>query len=169
MIYAGKSNLKHVATELGGKSPQIVMADVDDLDYAVECAMHGIFGNTGQVCNAASRMLVHESVHDEFLSRLTALTPGNYLPGDPLKTDTTMGPLVSRRQQQAVFEYVASGKEEGAKLEFGGGAPEELPDGFFIHPVLPHIYNFITSIFFLFLVRNSDFKDFDNTISNSLI
>jgi gamma-glutamyl-gamma-aminobutyraldehyde dehydrogenase len=136
MIYAGKSNLKHVTTELGGKSPQIVLADVEDLDYAVECAVHGIYGNTGQVCNAASRMLVHDSVHDQFVARLTELTPKNYVPADPLDPDTTMGPLVSERQQQTVFEYLASGQEEGAKLVFGGDAPEALDGGFFIEPSL---------------------------------
>lgn len=136
MIYAGKSNLKHVSTELGGKSPQIVLADVDDLDYAVECAMHGIYGNAGQVCNAASRMLVHDSVHDQFVARLTELTPKNYEAGDPLDPDTTMGPLVSQRQQLTVFEYLASGQEEGAKLVFGGHAPEALKGGFFIEPSL---------------------------------
>ena len=136
MIYSGKSNLKHVATELGGKSPQIVLADVDDLDYAVECAVHGIYGNTGQVCNAASRMLVHDSVHDHFVAMLTELTPKNYVPGDPLNPDTTMGPLVSQRQQQTVFDYLASGQEEGAKLVFGGHVPESLNGGFFIEPSL---------------------------------
>ncbi len=136
MIYAGKSNLKHVATELGGKSPQIVLADVDNLDYAVDCAMHGIFGNTGQVCNAASRMLVHESVHDEFVDKLARLTRRNYVPGDPLDTNTTMGPLVSEQQQKTVLGYLKAGLEEGAKLEFGGGVPGKIESGFFVEPSL---------------------------------
>lgn len=136
MIYAGKSNLKHVATELGGKSPQIVLADVGDIDYAVECAIHGIFGNTGQVCNAASRMLIHESIHDEFVEKLSATTLNNYVPGDPLDTRTTMGPLVSEQQQQTVLGYLKSGREAGAKLEFGGAVPADVSSGFYVEPSL---------------------------------
>ena len=134
MIYAGKSNLKHVATELGGKSPQIVMADVDDLDYAVDCAVHGIFGNTGQVCNAASRMLVHDSIHDEFVDRLSKLAKDCYVPGDPLDPETTLGPLVSRRQQETVLGYLDTGRKEGAKLVLGGGVPAAFDTGCYIEP-----------------------------------
>lgn len=136
MIYAGKSNLKQVATELGGKSPQIVLADVEDLDFAVDCAMHGIYGNTGQVCNAASRMLVHDSVHDEFVEKLMALTTENYIAGDPLDSATTLGPLVSERQQQTVLNYIKAGKDEGASLKFGGAAPADLDSGYFMDPTL---------------------------------
>jgi gamma-glutamyl-gamma-aminobutyraldehyde dehydrogenase len=136
MIYSGKSNLKHVATELGGKSPQIILADVEDLDFAVECAMHGIFGNSGQVCNAASRMFVHESRRDEFIARLADATHSHYVPGDPLNLDTTMGPLVSDKQRDTVFRYIRSGSEEGAQLVFGGAVPESLTNGYFIEPTL---------------------------------
>lgn len=136
MVYSGKSNLKAVATELGGKSPQIVLADVDDLDYAVQCAMHGIFGNTGQVCNAASRMFVHESRRDEFIEKLAGMTSATYVPGDPLDPETTMGPLVSRSQRDTVFGYIESGREEGARLVFGGRAPETCVEGYFIEPTL---------------------------------
>lgn len=135
MIYSGKSNLKHVATELGGKSPQIILADVEDLDFAVDCAMHGIFGNTGQVCNASSRMLVHASVHDEFVERLARVTPENYVPGDPLDPETTMGPLVSEQQRKTVLGYLESGQEEGAELMFGGDAAAAR-DGFYVEPSL---------------------------------
>lgn len=136
LISAGESNLKHVATELGGKSPQIVLADTESLEFAVECAMHGIFGNTGQVCNAASRMLVHESVRDEFIARLADVTPAHYVPGDPLDPSTTMGPLVSARQRDTVVRYLESGRAEGAQLVFGGGVPDSLPEGWFIEPSL---------------------------------
>lgn len=134
--YAGKSNLKHVATELGGKSPQIILGDVEDLDFAVDCAMHGIFGNTGQVCNAASRMLVHESIHDEFIARLSSVTAANYVPGDPLELSTTMGPLVSKLQQGTVFGYIEEGRNEGAELVFGGGAPASMQAGYYVEPSL---------------------------------
>ena len=135
MIYAGKSNLKQVATELGGKSPQIILADVADLDFATECAMHGIFGNTGQVCNAASRMLVHRSVHDEFVEKLSQITPANYAPGDPLDPETTMGPLVSAQQKKSVLAYIESGQKAGAQLKFGGGSMADS-SGFFVQPTM---------------------------------
>ncbi|ANO51012.1 aldehyde dehydrogenase family protein [Woeseia oceani] len=136
MVYSGESNLKHVATELGGKSPQIILADVGDVDFAVDCAIHGIFGNTGQVCNAASRMLVHASVHDEFVEKLTALTPSYYLPGDPLDPGTTLGPLVSQRQQETVLGYLETGRQEGATLVFGGNRPAAFDTGYYVEPSL---------------------------------
>lgn len=134
LSYAGKSNLKHVATELGGKSPQIILSDVADLDFAVDCAVHGIFGNTGQVCNAASRMLVHASIHDEFVDKLIKLTPDCYVPGDPLNTDTTMGPLVSEQQQRTVLSYIDAGRNAGARLVCGGAKPAAMDSGFFVEP-----------------------------------
>ncbi len=69
LTYAGQSNMKRVTTECGGKSPQIIMADVENLDTAVEYAVDGIFSNQGEVCNAGSRLLVHASIHDEFVEK----------------------------------------------------------------------------------------------------
>jgi gamma-glutamyl-gamma-aminobutyraldehyde dehydrogenase len=71
LTYAGQSNMKRVALECGGKSPQIFMADLEDLDTAVDYAIAGIFDNAGQVCNAGSRLLVHTDIHDAFIEKFT--------------------------------------------------------------------------------------------------
>jgi acyl-CoA reductase-like NAD-dependent aldehyde dehydrogenase len=135
MRYAGESNLKHVTTECGGKSPQIILADCD-LDRAVENAVHGIYSNQGEVCAAGSRIMVERSIHDEFLQRFIDRTAALYQPGDPLDPATSMGPMVDDRQHRTVCSYIAKGREEGAHLAMGGGAPEGLEDGLYISPTL---------------------------------
>jgi acyl-CoA reductase-like NAD-dependent aldehyde dehydrogenase len=125
-------NLKRVSLELGGKSPNIVFADVD-IDQAARGAHFGIFFNQGEVCCAGSRLFVEDSLHDTFLDRLIALTRSIKL-GDPLQPDTTMGPLVSTEQQAKVLRYIDIGKQEGAKLVLGGKRP--AGDGFFVEPTI---------------------------------
>jgi acyl-CoA reductase-like NAD-dependent aldehyde dehydrogenase len=136
LVYAGESNMKRVALETGGKSPQIFMPDLADFDRAVECAVRGIFDNAGQVCNAGSRLLVHSSIHDEFVSAFVRKASELYAPGDPLNPATTLGPLVSRAQQGKVLHWVERGIAEGAVLEFGGMADPSRPDGAFVLPTL---------------------------------
>jgi len=136
MVYSGQSNMKRVTTECGGKTPQIVLADVEDLDTAVAYAVNGIYGNQGEVCNAGSRLLVAETIHDEFVSRFTAKAAASFQPGDPLDPETTMGPLVSAEQQQRVLGYVEAGKKDGATLAFGGGVPKGLEAGSYVEPTL---------------------------------
>ncbi|MGH7459153.1 MAG: aldehyde dehydrogenase family protein [Longimicrobiaceae bacterium] len=127
--------LKRLSLELGGKSPNIVLADAD-LDAAVRGAGSAIFYNTGQTCTAGSRLLVQETIREEFLEQLCARA-GKMLPGDPLDPKTRMGPLVSREQLERVEGYVARGKEEGAELLFGGGRPEVNGGrGFFFNPTI---------------------------------
>ena len=136
MVYAGQSNKKRVTTECGGKTPQIIMADVENLDTAVQYAVGGIFSNQGEVCNAGSRLLVHASIHDEFVEKFKELSKTAYIPGDPLDPKTTMGPLVTRDQQERVLGYIEAGKQEGAKIAFGGGVPEGLEAGCYVSPTL---------------------------------
>jgi gamma-glutamyl-gamma-aminobutyraldehyde dehydrogenase len=112
--YAGQSNMKRVALETGGKSPQIFMPDLYDLDAAVDRAVGGIFDNAGQVCNAGSRLLVHRSIHDKFVARFVERTAALYLPGDPLDPATTLGPLVSQAQRANVQARIARALEQGA-------------------------------------------------------
>jgi gamma-glutamyl-gamma-aminobutyraldehyde dehydrogenase len=128
--------MKRVTTECGGKTPQIIMADVENLDTAVQYAVGGIFGNQGEVCNAGSRLLVHASIHDEFVEKFKELSKTAYTPGDPLDPKTTMGPLVTRDQQERVLGYIEVGKQEGAKIEFGGGVPEGFEAGCYVSPTL---------------------------------
>jgi len=112
--YAGQSNMKRVALETGGKSPQIFMPDLYDFDAAVDRAVGGIFDNAGQVCNAGSRLLVHRSIHDRFVARFIERAAALYQPGDPLDPATTLGPLVSQTQRANVQARIARALEQGA-------------------------------------------------------
>ncbi|MDR2637350.1 MAG: aldehyde dehydrogenase [Zoogloeaceae bacterium] len=134
MIYAGQSNMKKVTTECGGKSPQIVLPDAD-LDTAVTYCVNNIYTNQGEVCSASSRLLVHESLYDAFIEKFSA-SAKRFVPGDPLDPATTMGPLVTREQQQRVLSYIEKGKAEGGELVFGGGVPAGLEKGCYVQPTL---------------------------------
>ncbi|XQW86676.1 aldehyde dehydrogenase [Thalassotalea piscium] len=136
MVYAGQSNLKKVSLECGGKSPQIILADVPNLDDAVDAAIAGIYANSGQVCSAGSRLLVERSIHDEFVKRFTEKAKTAFVPGDPLDPKTTMGPLVSQNHFNTVMGYVEKGKSEGASLVFGGNKPQGFDKGAYIEPTL---------------------------------
>jgi acyl-CoA reductase-like NAD-dependent aldehyde dehydrogenase len=134
--YAGQSNMKQVALECGGKSPQVFMADVEDMDRAVTAAYRGIYANMGEVCNAGSRLLVDRAIHDEFVERFIAQGQNAYRPGDPLDPATTMGPLVTRDAQRRVLDLIESGRREGARLRFGGDVPAGLDAGAYVCPTL---------------------------------
>ncbi len=108
MQYSGQSNIKRIGLELGGKSPQVVLADCDDLDAAATGIAAGIFANTGQVCNAGSRLIVDEKVRDELLSKIAEKAKA-YLPGDPLDPATKMGSMVSEEQMDRVLGYIDAG------------------------------------------------------------
>lgn len=136
MVYAGQSNMKRVTTECGGKSPQIVLADCDDLEKAATFGVAGIYGNQGEVCSAGSRILVERKVYDDYVALFTEAAKGMHVPGNPLDPDTTMGPLVTPEQQARVLGYIETGKAEGAKLAFGGGVPAGFNAGCFVEPTL---------------------------------
>ena len=134
--YAGQSNMKRVGLECGGKSPQIFMADLPDLEAAVDAAYNGVFANMGEVCSAGSRLLVERPIYDEFIERFISEGQHAYAPGDPLNPDTNMGPLVDRGSQQRVLGMIESGKREGATLHFGGDKPQGLEAGAYVNPTL---------------------------------
>jgi gamma-glutamyl-gamma-aminobutyraldehyde dehydrogenase len=134
--YAGQSNMKHVGLECGGKSPQVFLADVADLDRAVTAAYRGIYANMGEVCNAGSRLLVDRSLVEKFVQRFVELGKDAFQPGDPLDPATTMGPLVTRGAQQRVLRLIEAGQREGAKLQFGGTAPAGMDAGAYVSPTL---------------------------------
>jgi acyl-CoA reductase-like NAD-dependent aldehyde dehydrogenase len=127
--------LKKITLELGGKSPNIVLADAD-LDQAARGAFVGIFYNKGEVCAAGSRLLVEESIHDQLMEKLIERTK-KATPGDPLNPRTRLGPLASKEQLDKVTHYVDVGKSEGAKLVIGGDRPS-LGDGrgYFFNPTI---------------------------------
>jgi len=136
MVYSGQSNLKRVTVETGGKSPQIITAQVPDLDVAVQYAVNGIYGNKGEMCSAGSRILVDANIRDEFIERFKAKVGATVRLGDPLDPATTMGPLVSRDQQKKVLSYIDVGKREGAELVLGGSVPEGFDSGSYVAPTL---------------------------------
>ena len=134
--YAGQSNMKRVGLECGGKSPQIFMADLPDLEAAVAAAYNGVFANMGEVCSAGSRLLVERPIYDEFIELFIAEGQHAYAPGDPLNPETNMGPLVDRGSQQRVLGLIECGKREGATLHFGGDKPRGLEAGAYVNPTL---------------------------------
>lgn len=136
MAYAGQSNMKRVALETGGKSPQIFLPDLYDLDAAIDRAIGGIYDNAGQVCNAGSRLLVHRSLHDRFVERFVARTDALYRMGDPLDPATTMGPLASQVQKQNVLQKIQLAQQQGATMVLGGNAVPPNTVGAFVPPTL---------------------------------
>jgi 4-guanidinobutyraldehyde dehydrogenase / NAD-dependent aldehyde dehydrogenase len=136
MVYAGQSNMKRVTTECGGKSPQIILADAPDLSKAVDAAIYGIFGNQGEVCNAGSRLLVDKKVHGDFIDLFIERAKERYLPGNPFDPSVQMGPLVTRKHQQRVMQYIATGRKEGANVALGGGIPLGFESGAYVEPTL---------------------------------
>jgi acyl-CoA reductase-like NAD-dependent aldehyde dehydrogenase len=134
--YAGQSNMKRVGLECGGKSPQLFMADLPDLERAVAAAYNGVFANQGEVCSAGSRLLVERPIYDEFVDRFVAEGQHAYQPGKPLDPDTNMGPLVSQEDQKRVLGLIERGREEGATLKFGGEIPAGMESGAYLAPTL---------------------------------
>ena len=119
MQYSAQSNLKQVWLECGGKSPNLIFADCQDLDLAAEKAAFGIFFNQGEVCSANSRLLVQREIHDAFVERLMAKAR-MWQPGDPLDPQSRMGAIVDARQAERIMHYIADAKASGARLVAGG-------------------------------------------------
>ena len=143
LVYAGQSNMKRVSLECGGKSPQIFLADLEDLDRAVTYAINGIFGVMGEVCSAGSRLLVDRRIAADFTAKFIERGARAYVAGDPLDPATNMGPLVTKKQHERVLGYIARGREEGARLEFGGDVPDR--PGYYVNPALfTHVGNRMT-------------------------
>jgi acyl-CoA reductase-like NAD-dependent aldehyde dehydrogenase len=127
--------LKQVSLELGGKSAAIVLDDADPAATATGIQMASL-ANSGQVCNALSRILVPEARKDEFVDALAAAVQSMTV-GDPADPNTQIGPLVAQRQQDRVRGYIESGKEEGARLVVGGSdMPNGLETGWYVRPTV---------------------------------
>jgi aldehyde dehydrogenase (NAD+) len=128
--------LKRLSLELGGKNAQIVMDDAD-LDLALEGALWGAFGTTGQRCTATSRLILHERIHDKFVERLVERARALVL-GDGLDAKSQVGPLVNAKQVETIHGYVEIGKNEGAELACGGkpATAGALADGYFYEPTV---------------------------------
>ena len=125
-------SMKRLTLELGGKSPSIVFADAD-FDAAVNGAIRGIFWNSGQVCVAGSRLIVHESIAVEFVQAVVAKAQALRI-GRGLESGVDMGPLISSEHRAKVMSFVAAGLEDGANLVTGGR--EIAGDGYFMEPTI---------------------------------
>ncbi|KAJ5096002.1 retinal dehydrogenase 2, partial [Penicillium alfredii] len=130
-------SLKNITLETGGKSPLLVFNDAD-LEQAAKWAHIGIMYNQGQVCTATSRILVHDTVYDKFVTLFKEAVASTSKVGDPFADDTFQGPQVTKAQYERVLSYIESGKSEGATLVAGGEPFKNVADGrgFFIAPTI---------------------------------
>lgn len=132
LLDAARGNLKRLTLELGGKSPTVILADAD-LDRAIPSAANGIFRNAGQMCAAGSRLFVASAIYDQVVEGLVEQAASFRL-GSGMDPATTMGPLVSRVQQERVLAYVAGARREAATVATGGGRHGK--EGFFVQPTV---------------------------------
>jgi gamma-glutamyl-gamma-aminobutyraldehyde dehydrogenase len=132
---AGRSNLKRAYMECGGKSPNIVFADAPNLRKAAVAAAGAIFYNQGEVCTAASRLLVERSIKDEFLAMV--VEAGRKMqPRHPFEPGAPMGAMVDESQMQRVLGFIEKGQAEGAKLALGGKRVMQESGGYYIEPTI---------------------------------
>ncbi|MDA8344637.1 MAG: aldehyde dehydrogenase family protein [Thermaerobacter sp.] len=134
VMTSAAQRIKRVTLELGGKSPNIIFDDVA-LDQAVSGALFGVYLNSGQVCQAGSRILVQETIADQFVEALSARVADLHVgPGSDFSSD--IGPVVSARQLERVMGYIDTAGAEGARLVAGGRRLRELGQGFFVEPTV---------------------------------
>jgi acyl-CoA reductase-like NAD-dependent aldehyde dehydrogenase len=136
VLETAAQNLTYATMELGGKNALLVLADAD-LDVALDVALEGMYYNQGEACTSTARILVHDSIHDEFLERFARATEALTV-GDPLDAATDIGPMVDSRQRDRVLEYLQVGLDEGARQVAQGTLPddERLRDGFWVAPTV---------------------------------
>jgi len=136
IVQSSAGNLKKLQLELGGKGPNIVFGDAN-IRAAINGSAWAIFHNQGQACIAGSRLILHESIKDEFLDGFIKLAKSIRL-GDPLDPNTEMGPLTSKQHLERVLQYIEIAKSEGSQILTGGKQPdrEDLRQGYFIEPTV---------------------------------
>ncbi len=132
--YSANSNAKPVWLELGGKSPNIIFPDAPSIEEAIEVAGWAISFNSGQMCTAGSRLLVHRDIHDRVVEGVTEYLAGLRI-GDPLDPDTELGPLASQRHRDDVLAEIGKGKQTRAQLVLGSDQPLDRP-GWFVEPAV---------------------------------
>ncbi|HHG5368206.1 TPA: aldehyde dehydrogenase [Pseudomonas aeruginosa] len=135
MQYSAQSNLKQVWLECGGKSPNLVFDDCQDLDLAAEKAAFGIFFNQGEVCSANSRLYVQRSIYDEFVERVIAKSRA-WLPGDPLNPASAAGAIVDSEQTARIMRAIGEARDQGASLLAGGDQLTINGSSNFIQPTI---------------------------------
>ncbi|MBL0421968.1 aldehyde dehydrogenase family protein [Ramlibacter sp. AW1] len=138
VLHGAADTMKRTLLELGGKNAMVIYPDAD-LERAVDGAVRGMnFTWCGQSCGSTSRLFLHESVHDRFVEQMVALLAQRHRPGLATHMDTTMGALINRTQYERSLGFIASAREEGARLATGGAHPKDaaLAKGFFIEPTV---------------------------------
>ncbi len=134
IIRNGAATLKRYSMELGGKSPTIVFEDAD-LDRALDGAIFQVYSLNGERCTAGSRLLLEDTIHDDFVERLAARVQAIRV-GDPFDPSTEVGPLIHPDHWQRVYNYMDVARSQGAVVRVGGGRPSHLPDGNYFSPAL---------------------------------
>ena len=163
---AARNDIRTVM-ELGGKSPNIVFADAD-IASALDGAILAIFANAGQICVAGSRLLVQESIHDEFVSRL--VEKAKQITIGPPEANALMGPGITAKQKERVIDFIEQGKRD-AELVIGGGTPADpaLQKGFFVAPTIfdrvPNTASIAQEEIFGPVLSVSSFQDMDEAIT----
>ncbi len=132
---AAESNLKRVMLELGGKSPQVVLEDVADLDYVASQAANAVFWNMGENCSAGTRLIVHRRIKDALMEKLFGVAR-QWRVGDPLDPATRVGPLITKSHMETVLSYIETGCGEGAFLAYGGKRVLVETGGNFVEPAI---------------------------------
>lgn len=135
MEYAGKSNLKKVGLELGGKSPNIILSSYADIEKAAITAAESMFANQGEVCIAPSRLIVERPIHDKVVEIIAEFAK-NRQPSDPLDPATNMGALVDLRHADRVMSYIETAKAEGARVAAGGTRALVESGGAYVAPTI---------------------------------
>jgi gamma-glutamyl-gamma-aminobutyraldehyde dehydrogenase len=137
LTYAAESNLKEVTLELGGKSPQVVLADARDLDLDVvaERVLFAALMNMGENCSCGSRLLVDRRVHEPLVERLVERLP-EWKVGDPMEPDTKVGPLIEKPHLDKVMGYIEAGRAEGARIVAGGERILPETGGYYVAPTI---------------------------------
>ena len=133
--YSGQTNMKRVQLECGGKSPNIIFADHNNLDMVAEKSAYAIFGNQGEVCSAASRLIIQEEIKDDFVKKIIKITK-SMMPGDPFDPESFMGAIVDKTQLDKIDNYVKIGKKEGAEIATGGNVVMQETGGYYYQPTI---------------------------------
>ncbi len=133
--YSGQSNMKRVQLECGGKSPNIIFADHEDLDLVAEKSAYAIFGNQGEVCSAGSRLIIQKDIEKDFIRKVSEISK-DMMPGDPFDPSSFMGAIVDRTQLDKIHNYVLVGKNEGANIEIGGDKIMQNTGGCYYAPTI---------------------------------
>ena len=133
--YSAQSNMKKIYQELGGKSPNIIFADSENLEEAAKVSTMGIFRNSGEVCVAGSRLLVESKIHDKFLDLVSKYSKKLKI-GDPLDINNDVGAVNSLQQLNSDLDFVEKAIDEGGKIEIGGNRINESTGGFYMEPTI---------------------------------